>query len=361
MENTHVVLRPVSGLCNYHCEYCFSNRGSSDRGGKSIGLMTLETLEQVIRKTLSQNRGEFNLTFQGGEPMMAGLSFYQKTLEYEEIHNIHGSSVHNVIQTNGSFIDEEWTRFFTANDFSIEVSLDGIKSCHDYYRKDYMSHDTYAATVKRIGLLSRYKADFHVVTAVNDLTSRHAADIYNFYKKKRWNSINLVPCMGEPGQSHILTSEQYGSFLKQLFDLWYEDLQSGRYVYIRYFADLLLLMEGRSPSDCSVCGSCRKQYVVESNGDVYPCSYYVKDKYKLGNLVVDNLEMIDRKREELRFIEASMEKNTECSSCPWYPLCRNGCRRHRETGESLEKTIFCEAYRDFLSYAKERLTECLKI
>lgn len=103
-------------------------------------------------------------------------------------------------------------------------------------------------------------------------------------------------------------------------------------------------------------GCCGLQYLVEADGSVYPCDFYGLDAYRLGNIRDDAWEDLDRAREALGFVEASLRVPEKCGHCRWYPLCRNGCRRDRVLeGAQLGCSYYCEAYAGFFAYALPRL------
>ena len=183
------------------------------------------------------------------------------------------------------------------------------------------------------------------------------------YLQNGWDYLQFIPCLdpyGEtPGQyAFSLTPEDYGTFLCDLFDVWYEDVRQGKIIYIRYFENILGMLLGFPPESCGVCGTCAKEYVVEADGGVYPCDFYVLDPYRLGSLVTDDFPALDEKRGELGFVERSRFVSPECRDCPWFALCRGGCRRDREPmrGDgTLSLNYFCPAYKAFFSYAYPRL------
>ena len=99
----------------------------------------------------------------------------------------------------------------------------------------------------------------------------------------------------------------------------------GKKRYHRYFDNLLLMLNGQPPEACGMLGTCGMQYVVEADGSVYPCDFYMLDQYKLGNLNTDTLAQIDARRKEIGFIEQSCAVDEKCKICKWYQLCRGGC------------------------------------
>jgi uncharacterized protein len=174
-----------------------------------------------------------------------------------------------------------------------------------------------------------------------------------------------IPCLdpleGERGgEDYSLTPTRYGEFLKTLFDLWYGELEQGRYWSIRYFDNLLWMLAGHAPEQCSMVGCCGPQYLVEADGSVYPCDFYGLDQFRLGNILQDTWAELDKAREELGFIRQSQQVPAECRECQWYFLCRNGCRRDRlEGADGLGRNYYCGVYQDFFSYALPRLQRAL--
>ena len=59
---------------------------------------------------------------------------------------------------------------------------------------------------------------------------------------------------------------------------------------IRQFDNWVQMYVGRQPEQCGVCGHCMHQFVVEGNGNVYPCDFYCLDEWLLGNINSDELE-----------------------------------------------------------------------
>ena len=126
----YILMKPVSSKCNMHCDYCFYKDESSKREIFDYGFMTNEILEQIVKKAISAAKRECVFAYQGGEPTLAGLSFFEKSMEYQREYNRRGIKIQNVIQTNGYNLDEKWCRFFKENHFLVGISLDGIKNTH---------------------------------------------------------------------------------------------------------------------------------------------------------------------------------------------------------------------------------------
>ena len=53
--------------------------------------------------------------------------------------------------------------------------------------------------------------------------------------------------------------------------------------YNRKFENYVAILLGRMPESCEQRGICGMQMVVEADGSVYPCDFYVMDRYRLGS------------------------------------------------------------------------------
>ena len=158
-----------------------------------------------------------------------------------------------------------------------------------------------------------------------------------------------------------MTPDLYANFLKTLFDLWYRDLLNGRQIYIRDFNDIAGRLLGRQPDCCNLNGFCSMQNVIEADGSVYPCDFYVLDRYKIGNFAHEDAVALFKKGMESEFVLSSHEQSEECRQCQYYALCRGGCRRERIVREGvLGVNRLCSAYKSFYEYALNRFIRIAK-
>ena len=84
MKDLSVLIKPFSNGCNMKCEYCFTMMFQNRRKINNYGLMQDDILENVIKKSLSYAIHSCTFAFQGGEPTLAGIDFYQKCLEIQK-------------------------------------------------------------------------------------------------------------------------------------------------------------------------------------------------------------------------------------------------------------------------------------
>jgi len=369
MPPLSLLIKPASGSCNMRCRYCFYIDEAENRAVASLGRMSGETMRTVVDKALAYADGDCTFSFQGGEPTLAGLDFFKDLSDYAARHpNPKRVRIHYSIQTNGYDLNEDWAKWFAENEVLVGISLDGPKEIHDRYRLDRQGNGTFRRVMASIRLLEKHGVDFNILTVVSAANARRGQQVYQFFKKQGFRYQQYIECLDPIGlppgeQEYSLTPERYEAFLKTVFDAWYQDMKAGRYVYNRYFENLMMILTGQQPESCSLRGACLPQWVIEADGSVYPCDFYALDQWRLGNILENSFEEMDEARRNSGFIQWSGRAPEECRQCRWLPLCRGGCRRNREpvTADRTDKNVFCTAYRNFLEYAYPRLMEICRM
>ena len=362
MPPINLLIKPVSGSCNMRCCYCFYTDEMANREQACYGRMSMETLEAVVCRAMEFAEGSLTFAFQGGEPTLIGLDFYRSLVELCARYNTKRLHIAYALQTNGLLLDEEWAVFLAQNHVLVGLSLDGPAELHDRTRTDAAGKGTHARVMAAARLLKKHGVDFNILTVVNGTVARSGRKMWSFFAKNGFDWLQCIPCLDPLDASPApwsLTADRYAEFLKTTFDCWYADITAGRQVSERTFDNWVGMLAGRPPESCGMSGVCSHQFVLEADGSVYPCDFYVLDGLRLGNLVTDSFEDIERKREELGFVQASRYVHEDCRACEWALLCRGGCRRHREPFVEGRPGLnrFCEAYKQFFPYAIGRMQQ----
>ena len=131
-EPLGLLIKPASGDCNLACQYCFYLRSSSVYPEQNKHRMSEKVLEDMIKQTLKINHPVASFAWQGGEPLLMGLEFFEKAVELMKNHG-KGHSVSNGLQTNGILLDEKWAKFFVKYRFLLGVSLDGAVTSVEWF------------------------------------------------------------------------------------------------------------------------------------------------------------------------------------------------------------------------------------
>jgi uncharacterized protein len=104
----HMLVKPTGAACNLDCSYCFYLPKERLYPGSQFR-MNDELLELYIRQLLeAQPTNEVTIAWQGGEPTLMGLDFFQRSVDYAEKYRQPGQKISYSLQTNGTLVDREW-------------------------------------------------------------------------------------------------------------------------------------------------------------------------------------------------------------------------------------------------------------
>ncbi len=357
-----VLIKPAGPDCNLRCTYCFYLRKTSMFPKTKKHAMTQETMRAVVRKALEAESEDIYFGWQGGEPTLMGLDFFRKVVEAQMEYG-KGQTVCNGLQTNGLLIDDDWIDFLDQYKFLVGISLDGPQHIHDKYRKFAEGTGSWEKVFDSARRMLDGRIAVNALCVVNDYSVRFPDEIYSFFKEAGLRHMQFIPCV-EKNQAnpskmadYSVPANKYGDFLCRLFDLWCADFESeSSRGSIRFFDSILLSYLGTNPADCTMQPSCGNYLLVEHNGDVFPCDFYVEHSMKLGNVSRDNLlEMLNSKAQR-NFGLKKANIHSMCNSCQWLKLCRGGCPRERLVGGKDLSNHLCSAYRKFFEHSSGRFT-----
>ncbi|MEZ6123075.1 MAG: radical SAM protein [Planctomycetaceae bacterium] len=166
--------KPIGPICNLDCTYCYYLHREDLYPGEKQWKMTDSCLESFIRQYVdAQPPGTPEVTFawQGGEPTLLGLSFFERCLEIQQQVARPGMQIRNSLQTNGILLDDDWCRFLLKHDFLVGLSIDGPAVMHDAYRLDHQGLGTHQKVVAALRRLKKPGVAFNALVVVNRINA----------------------------------------------------------------------------------------------------------------------------------------------------------------------------------------------
>lgn len=352
MKQISFLIKPASSLCNLNCSYCFYKDIAQLRDTYSYGIMNETTIQNIIQQALNQQVEQINFCFQGGEPTLAGIQYYQTFIHYVNLYNTQKKRITYAIQTNGTTLNKEWITLFKTYDFLVGVSLDGFLKNHDSVRKDQEQNGTFQKIIASIKTLEEENIKYNILTVLTNTLAKHPVKLYNFYKRNHFEYVQLIPCLPSldtttHDNTYALTPQDFASFYKTFFDLWYQDYLNNKKMSIILFDNVISMFKGELPYQCGMLGSCQLQFVIEANGDVYPCDFYVLDEYLCGNINQNTLQDIMNSKQSKKFLNQPKTYCALCANCMFKPMCNGNCKRQNIC---MFNEHYC-GYQEFLTHA----------
>ena len=300
----------------------------------------MSALISTVADSLDVN-GHVIFAFQGGEPLLAGVEFYKQFFAKVRHASLHATYL---FQTNGislckQDVGDEFIQLFKENNCLIGLSVDGDKNLHDANRVTPEGEGTFEKVMDayRKLLIAGIEVNFLTVLSESTLSAPNA--LYDFYKKSGIKYVQLIPCLPaleddlQPSADTIHRRDLLAPFWIKFYDLWFEEtLANGRPPFeVREFAAIHRGLRGEPVDTCIFPGKCSPQLIVEADGSLYPCDFYVLPQYCTGSILTDTLEYTLRSQGLMRFAKDNPPLPVQCLKCTYTRICKGGCRRMRSS------------------------------
>ncbi|MBN1470898.1 MAG: radical SAM protein, partial [Syntrophaceae bacterium] len=188
-----VIAKPMGPDCNLKCRYCFYLEKKRLFSPAISCRMSNEVLERFVRQYIeSQDFPEIHFAWQGGEPTLLGIEFFEKVVAFQEEYAA-GKNVTNSIQTNGTLLSDKWCEFLSEKGFLVGVSIDGPETQHNRYRVDRQGRPSFERVMRGVTFLKKHDTRFNTLTVVNDFNSRNPLELYRFLKDVSEGFIQFIP------------------------------------------------------------------------------------------------------------------------------------------------------------------------
>ena len=350
------VCKPSGAACNINCAYCFFLSKDLLFDEKSQR-MSDDILEQYIREYLAaQPDGPVEMPWQGGEPTLRGVEFFEKVVRLVRRYARPKQRVHQSIQTNATLIDERWCRFLKDNGFLVGVSIDGPAEIHNRYRVNKAGRGTFDLTRRGWEQLQAAGIETCLLCTVNSNNSQYPLEVYRFFRDDlKADYIQFIPIVervprhyrreaengwittggerilyqqrGDDVTSRTVSPEAYGEFMVTIFDEWVRH-DVGR-VSVQQFDSMMGNYLGR-PSLCVHAPVCGDAPAVLHNGDVYSCDHFVEPGYRIGNIAEQGFADMMESGRQRAFGRTKRDMLPQrCVTCPMLWACNGGCPKDR--------------------------------
>jgi len=357
MTTFSLLIKPTSADCNLRCEYCFYIDHLVN--GEKSPRMSDEVLEKMIASYMqTEQNNNYTFGWQGGEPTLMGLKFFKKVIELQVKYAPPGAVISNGLQTNGTLISNELAKFFGDYKFLLGISLDGPPHLHNYYRKTLGKKPTHALVMQGIERLKQNRVEFNILTLVNNKNVKNAKEVYQYLCENGFNYHQYIPCV-EFDESYNLmpysiTGKEWGNFLCDLFDQWIKDDLNR--VSIRLFDSIIEYLVHQHSNVCYMGNNCCQYFVVEYNGNVYPCDFFVRDDLRLGNVLTGSWKDFLSSPIYQTFGKEKANWNNTCISCSYVNLCHGDCQKFRPGVSEGLKTLstLCRGWKMFYTHTFSR-------
>ncbi|WP_411680807.1 putative heme d1 biosynthesis radical SAM protein NirJ1 [Clostridium thailandense] len=328
-----VVVWNCTKTCNLKCVHCYANSDCNKYEGE---------LSLTEAKSFINDLGEFRvpvILFSGGEPLLRNDIF-------ELIEHSSKNSIRSTISTNGTLIDKEVSESLKKlNVGYVGVSLDGIGSRHDEFRKTKGSFDKALRGIRNC-LEINQKVGLRFT--INQYNYDQLEDIFRLIKEERIPRVCFYHLVYSGRGSEMMKADISKDEARSAMDLIIEKtMELGKdyeILTVDNHADsvyIYLQMQKRNPKLAekvwdliSKNGGNRSGMAfgnVDYYGEVHPDQFTWQ--YTLGNVKYEKFSNI-WKNGSNSILEGLRNRKTllkgRCSRCKWISVCNGNFRTRAE-------------------------------
>ncbi len=329
--------------CNLNCSYCFEKTKknvlmSEEVAEKSLKLLFDNAQHNIENGVSDKNDTSVHITGFGGEPLLnfnVLKSTLDKSIEYTKNFDIPFSCS---IITNGTIMTKEisdYLKYFNEiNGIGIQISVDGTKESHDFYRVYHDGRGSFDQIEKNLPLfkaifggedyykIKSQRPRLHLHGSLNKKTIKTMYESWEYFNKV-WKipRIWFMPIHAErwDNDDANIYEQQLSLIAEKIINFSIKENSS---IYVQDYAPLDKCLRRLDQGMPKPCGAGDSYISFTAEGDIYPCHqfYYLeKNNSKIGN-ILDGID--DAKRMMyIKYDSSDMNcakrgcKNTNCYRC----------------------------------------------
>lgn len=333
LHSYNVTLAPTLG-CNFACIYCYEKNRQTRH---TMDAATKEAVFEYIKRRILPE-GALNLTWYGGEPLLALDTVLELSAKLSEVCKEKKAGNSFSMITNGYLLTQETAKKLVEVGIrEFQITLDGDEQTHNSRRALINGEESYRKIWDNLLTLKTFRKEIKVLLRVNVDKKNYQAvvELSNKIKEQQLSDFIIV----YPGK----VIDEGKCYQKETCF----DNQEFAALEQQYFCDNQYLLPNVYPSPRHIfcIADSDRSIIIDPDGNLYKCTMEIGDaKYAIGNVANKNQKYSPHLFSYL--LQDNLKE--DCLACKYYPICLGGCPHAR-----LEGSTDCSAMR----YALEKYME----
>ncbi len=311
-EQRQILLIP-SSACQAACSYCFGpNRGA---------IMAPGTFQAALGwiESITRNQSSVEITFHGGEPLLAGIDWYRLALP--RMRERFGGRLALTLQSNLWAMDDRFAALLGDFHIAVGTSLDGPEALNDAQR----GADYFRRTMEGIAAARRKAVPVGVICTFTRWSAPRFREVCDFFARQDLPfGIHAVVGASAGDQGSALSPHDQEILFADLFLHYLENL--GR-MEIPTFDAMARSVGAGTGALCTFTDCLGGYLAVSADGGIYPCNRFAgRPGWRMAD-VRDNPSLAElRRTAPWRRLERHARRTVRaCGACAHLPYCRGGC------------------------------------
>ncbi|MBN1264819.1 MAG: TIGR04083 family peptide-modifying radical SAM enzyme [Anaerolineales bacterium] len=330
--------------CQAHCGYCFGpNHGP---------IMPLDVFDAAVEwiDTLTKTAQTVEITFHGGEPLLAGLDWYRQALPI--LQQRFTGRLKLGIQSNLWLLDDDFCALYKEYAVSIGTSLDGPEAINDSQRGKGCFRQTMAGieTARRNGL------NPGVICTFTQLSAPHYREVFEFFANEglAFSIHQAVDTLGgDVENGFTLHPDEAARLMRNLFETYLDNLPRTK---ISNFDAMARGLFNGNGTICTFSDCLGKYLAVGPEGGIYPCNRFAyHPEWQIGSVI----ELPDEEKLALTPVWQKLRRREQtvledCGDCTHFEYCKGGCPYNAFAAGTDRRDPNCRVYRELYDLITEQ-------
>ena len=309
--------------CNLGCSYCYT-------GAKFSKRMTPETAAKAVELAFSGGARETQLSFFGGEPLLAYEQLVRSATEARARASASGVGLKMSVTTNGTLLDAARARELDALGVYVALSIDGTREAHESGRPLMGGGSSFEQVARGLDVLVQRAVPFETISVVTPQNAHLVGETVEFLFGAGVPRVGLNPCYEAAFTDEELAGWERG--LERAADVMIDWYRKGRIVSVTVFDNKILAAIKGGLAEGDKCSLGQTSVAVAPSGNLFPCERLVAEddspEYLMGHL--------DDWKPSVEDNCARGPVNAECEPCGERWRCGSfcACSNRAETGRT---------------------------
>ena len=290
-----------------------------------------------------------NIIFHGGEPLLAGHTYYEKALPaFAE--NISGE-VSFTMLSNLWALDERYADILKRYGVTVAASLDGPREINDRQRGE----GYFKRTMAGLHMLRDKSIPVFAICTFTPLSAPRADEIFDFFLEQKLDfqfKTVVEPFEANGRKVDTLPYEEHLKLIERLLQRYLEHAGQIRVKSLERMVRSIIKRENAM----YIAGNCLgKQLAVDPEGGIYNCQRFVgMEKYKWTSVnEYPSIEQLMSTPGYCIYSRRMEQVREECSGCSYFDICAGGCAYNAFNNQSRNgvesfRDPDCRAYKGIL-------------
>jgi len=319
----------------------------------------------IFEYAAANNWPEMTLCFHGGEPLLAGIEFFDKVLAFAQSHAPKTCNVDFSIQSNLTLFNESYLSLFKEYSVQVSTSLDGPEAIHNKIRPYFGGQGSFQKILWALDQLRANGLKTGIICTINRDNFGLEEEIFSFFKSIAHDfKANHVHEIGAAAVNNLgLSAQQIAHSMIGFFNLWYYDKNPK--IRERNTFEIATNLFTHKPSTCVFQKNCQESIIcIEPDGFVTPCDamkYLFPDRAETyyGNIYSQSFNEILNSDNRQKYLGRNTGILTECKNCKYLKICNGGCMLDAisKYGHFTERSPQCPGYKVVFAHIEEVLSK----